>query len=530
MCEVLRDFREALAGYARRFDAALLSSGDASAVAAEAASIEHIAATLKSLAAARAAQGPEWRRAGYRSPTEALARQAGMSMGAARDALETGRRLEAHPVLDRAARSGGLSAAQSSLIADAVDCEAGCAPRLIDMAGRCSLAELRDEVGRVKAAATADPEARRREIRARRGLRAWSDTEGVWHLQGRGNPEDGAQIMAAVGPLADARFAEARAQGRREPPEAYAFDALVDLAVDATSPHDAPAPRHGGGAGEGPAVGCDPDPARPPGEQNRAGEQHRAGGAAAGRISVFDPPAGPPAPCGDPPPDPPPPEPLSPDLPAGGGRRRRRGAPVKLLVRVDYDSLLRGVVAPGETCELVGYGPVAVSVVEELIERGDPFVAAILTRAKKVVGVAHLGRQPTAHQQSALEWLYPTCAAQGCAARARLERDHREDWAHTHVTVLDLLDLLCSHHHGLKTREGWSLVAGTGKRPFVSPDDPRHHPGSRPGAVGPPGRGGAGPRNPGPSNPSPRADSHPAGHRAHNPPVPAPAQAPPPAA
>jgi len=88
--------------------------------------------------------------------------------------------------------------------------------------------------------------------------------------------------------------------------------------------------------------------------------------------------------------------------------------------------------------------------------------------------VAHLGRRPTAHQQTALQWLYPTCAVEGCHAVARLEMDHREDWASTHVTLLSLIDRLCHHHHGLKTRENWGLVAGRGKRAFVPPGDHRH--------------------------------------------------------
>jgi hypothetical protein len=90
------------------------------------------------------------------------------------------------------------------------------------------------------------------------------------------------------------------------------------------------------------------------------------------------------------------------------------------------------------------------------------------------VGVAHLGRRPRGVQQSALEWLYPTCAAEGCGASTFLEIDHRLEWARSDVTVFDLLDRLCGHHHDLKTREGWALVEGRGKRPLVSPHDPRH--------------------------------------------------------
>jgi hypothetical protein len=93
---------------------------------------------------------------------------------------------------------------------------------------------------------------------------------------------------------------------------------------------------------------------------------------------------------------------------------------------------------------------------------------------EKVVGVAHLGRRANAKQQSALEWLYPTCAVEGCTRSTFLENDHREDWANTHLTVLDWLDRPCAHHHKLKTHHGWALVEGNGRRPMVPPDDPRH--------------------------------------------------------
>src|SRR5215210_8632832 len=66
---------------------------------------------------------------------------------------------------------------------------------------------------------------------------------------------------------------------------------------------------------------------------------------------------------------------------------------------------------------------------------GDPFLAASVTDGEAVVGVAHLGRRANARQQTALEWLYPSCAAEGCTAVACLENDHRVDWAASHTTV-----------------------------------------------------------------------------------------------
>jgi hypothetical protein len=117
---------------------------------------------------------------------------------------------------------------------------------------------------------------------------------------------------------------------------------------------------------------------------------------------------------------------------------------------------------------------VAVSAIRDLLDTADPFLAAVVTAGEAVVGVAHLGRRPRAVQQTALEWLYPSCAVQGCSASTFLENDHRVAWAQSRFTVFDLLDRLCPHHHDRKTLEGWALVEGRGKRAFVAPHDPRH--------------------------------------------------------
>jgi hypothetical protein len=372
-----------------------------------------MAATLKALAAARVAEGARWRQDGQRSAAHELARATGTSVRDARDTLALGRRLADQPEVAAAARRGQLSAAQSQLVSDAAGADPAAAGRLIEAAGDGSLAELKDEAAETKARAGVDLEARRRAIQAHRSLRAWTDAEGAWHLAATGPVEGGAQIMAALGPMAERLFHQARREGRREPPAAYRFDGLVELAMSA----------------------------------------HQAGQGGEGSTS------------------------------------RRRGAPVKLLVRVDLDAFLRGVAVEGETCELVGYGPIPLSTVHDLLAGGNPVVAAILTRGKALVGVAHLGRRPTAHQRSALEWLYPTCAARGCPAQAHLQTDHRLDWAKSHFTVFDLLDVLCAHHHRLKTTEGFALVPGVGKRAFVGPCDPRHPGHQRPPP--PPERRGA---------------------------------------
>jgi hypothetical protein len=145
----------------------------------------------------------------------------------------------------------------------------------------------------------------------------------------------------------------------------------------------------------------------------------------------------------------------------------------KVLVRVDLEALFRGYPVQGEVCEIAGFGPVPVSVVNDLLAQGDTFMAAVITKGVAVTGVVHLGRSHTAYQRTALQWLYPICAVEGCSELAR-EIDHRHDWAKTHKTLFDDADPYCHHHHHLKTYEGWGLVEGSGKRAFVSPDDPRH--------------------------------------------------------
>lgn len=390
MCERLSELRDSLERFATEFDASLLSGADAVLVVHTAAAVERMAATVKGLAAVRAAETGEWRGAGDRSAAHHLARLTGTAVSHAAEVIETARRLHDLPDVVAAARSGALSPQQASAIADAACAAPGVAAQLVAKAQASSLAELRAECVRAKVAARPDPEAQRSAIHAARYLRTYCDAEGAWNLRMRDNPEVGAEVMAALGPIRDRLFRAARATAQHEPSEAYAADALVELA-----------------RGDG----------------------------------------------------------------AEPGARR---AAAKVIVRVDLPTLLRGRAATGEVCELAGFGPVAVSAVRDLMDTGDPFLAAVVTNGARVVGVAHLGRRANARQQTALEWLYPTCAVEGCAAAAHLETDHRLDWAKSHTTIVDLLDRLCTHHHDLKSQEGWALVAGEGKRRFVPPDDPEH--------------------------------------------------------
>jgi hypothetical protein len=407
----LTEVRALLAEFAAGFDASRVSAAGAAALLAESSRIERIAAALTASLAARAAEAGAWRDVGARSAAHLLAAETGTSVGQAQRVLETGRRLGQLPEVAAVAAVGELSAPQLAAVTDAASADPAAAPRLLELAARSSLGELRDECGRTKAAADRDAEARRRRIHAARSLRTWTDTDGTANLLLRDNPEVIAEVTAAIAPDRELLFRHARADGRRERPDAIEADALVAVVRRGTAP--APAP----------AAAGDPVPLAPTGYGART------------------------------------------------GRRTRSAA--KVLVRVDLDSLLRGYPVGDEVCEVAGAGPVPVSAVNDLLGAGG-FLAAVVTHGRKVTGVAHLGRRPTAFQDTALEWLYPTCAAAGCANRLRLEKDHRVPWAASRVTLVDLLDRLCAHHHALKTRQSWALAEGHGSRPFVPPDDPRH--------------------------------------------------------
>jgi hypothetical protein len=142
------------------------------------------------------------------------------------------------------------------------------------------------------------------------------------------------------------------------------------------------------------------------------------------------------------------------------------------LIRADIEALQRGSVEGDEVCEIAGLGPIPVSVARELL--GDAVLKLVITKGVDVANITHLGRSPTVAQQVALWWRSPMCTSEDCTRTSRLENDHRIGWKETERTRVDELDPLCGHEHDLKTRFGWSLVEGTGRRPFVPPDDPRH--------------------------------------------------------
>ena len=179
--------------------------------------IERLGAAGKTLLARRIAASHQRDREGTRSAAESLARKAGTSTAAAKDAIDTSHRLAELPVVEGALRRGELSHAEVAAISSAAEADPSAERRLVELAPRVSLAELREECARVKAAADPDPEATNTRIHAQRRLRHYRDGEGGWNLSARGTAHAGAAFVTVLNAITDATFTAARRAGRHEP-------------------------------------------------------------------------------------------------------------------------------------------------------------------------------------------------------------------------------------------------------------------------------------------------------------------------
>ena len=390
----LRGLRLELGLQVEALDPCAVHLGDALALWEELDAVERLAASAKTLLAGRVAEAATWKRAGFRSPAEQLAAVSGSPVSAARNALETSEQLKALPATAAAMRAGRLSRDKAAVISSAATVDPDAEPELLAGADQ-PLAAVREKC---LAAKGKDRNAAHKRIKKARYAREFTDKEGAWNFMARGTAEAGRTFQVGHDPIVDEMFKAARAEGRDEPREAYAFDALIEMARRANQPDT--------------------------------------------------------------------------DTDTATATAKKPSPTYMALLRLDIEALRRGEVEGDEICEIPGAGPIPVSVARELL--GDAILKLVITKGVDVINVTHLGRSPTVAQQVALWWQAPTCTAEGCTRSRRLENDHEIGWAQTHRTVLGELDPLCTHEHRLKTRHGWALVTGTGKRPFVPPDDPRH--------------------------------------------------------
>src|SRR5687768_8593767 len=157
------------------------------------------------LAATRIAETHVYRRRGHRSAAHQMAQASGAT---GRQAL---------------APEGGR-------IADAATADPDAEERLVGIGERRSLGETKEECARTKAAADPDAESRHKRIKGERSYRLRNCGDGAGEFTCHGPIEDITAFDAVVAGFARTEFDKARIQGRRETPEAYAFDAVMAMA------------------------------------------------------------------------------------------------------------------------------------------------------------------------------------------------------------------------------------------------------------------------------------------------------------
>jgi hypothetical protein len=229
--EVLRESIESLRSVVADLDPGTLDGEQAKELVERAAELERLAGALKTFAAGRLAETGAWANDGpFRDAGAWMAHVAGTTIGRAKATIETARRLQSLPATAAALRSGALSEVQVDAIAVAATADPRAEGSLLRSAEAEGVRGLKRACGRVEAAASTDQAERYERAHAERRLRhrAISDVEGL--LEMRGPIDLTAAVMAALEPIERQRFEAAPETGAREPAEARAFDAMVQMA------------------------------------------------------------------------------------------------------------------------------------------------------------------------------------------------------------------------------------------------------------------------------------------------------------
>ena len=227
MCNRLNEVLASARAVVASLDVSRLSGAQASSLFEAGAELEKLGASLKVLVAPKIAQSDAWARAGHRSPEEWMARTSGTSVGVAKNAVETGKRLESLPATASAVKSGALSLAQAAAVAEAAVAAPAKETELLKTAAGESLKVLQDRSRRVVLDSRGSVEERYSRQRKLREFSWWTDNDGMTAGRFRLTPEVGAAVVNKIRTEADRHFRQGYREGRREDPKNYAADAFA---------------------------------------------------------------------------------------------------------------------------------------------------------------------------------------------------------------------------------------------------------------------------------------------------------------
>jgi hypothetical protein len=376
--------------------------------------VERLAAAGKALAAARVDATDVWRGSGARDAVGFLSARTNVARGRIRDGLSVVARLGSMPLVDRAVRRGALTIDQAADIAAAVSELPEAEPELVALAGTATRQQLKARCVEILAEGEGAEEQHRR-ARAERSASSTVGRDGIWRFSARLPTIDGAFVDKALDFFQTQIFDESRAQGHRDPYDAYRADALMAMARAAM------------------------------GQECRGACTHDVCSTAQGDADSTK---------------------------KGGRRRRKRSSATRhaIVITVPHTTFLTGGPVPGQTCQIPGVGPVPVSVVHQLLE-DDPIIKAVVTKGRDITAVATLTRSIKDDLHLAVLTANDrTCGVPDCSNTRFLQLDHEWDYAKGGPTSYDNLRPLCSFHHRQRTTQQYELRGSPGSYQWVAPD------------------------------------------------------------
>jgi 5-methylcytosine-specific restriction endonuclease McrA len=149
-------------------------------------------------------------------------------------------------------------------------------------------------------------------------------------------------------------------------------------------------------------------------------------------------------------------------------RGERPATEPEVRLEGDLAAIARGYCEPGERMELVGIGPVPVTIARGLLN--DARVSILSREGTEITRITSPKRTIPAALRRWLERAYPRCGHLGCGSQERLQIDHVIPIEDGGPTEKANLWRLCTYHHKLKTFYGWQAVGSEGQRRLVPPD------------------------------------------------------------
>jgi hypothetical protein len=145
--------------------------------------------------------------------------------------------------------------------------------------------------------------------------------------------------------------------------------------------------------------------------------------------------------------------------------------PIEIRLEADYAAIERGYLEEGERCELVGIGPIPVTLARGLLN--DARITVLTREGTEITRISSPKRGIPIALRRWLDRAFPGCGVTECGQTERLQIDHIIPVDEHGPTSKENTWKLCGYHHDLKHIYGWQVVRDPdGSLRLVPPDDP----------------------------------------------------------